>query len=283
MKSYLNLTKEELQKELDSLMTQYEKEQEKGLNLDMSRGKPNPLQLDLSMEMLNLDSALITKTGKGTDVRNYGILDGVDEAKKIFSDVLGVGFNNVIIGGASSLNLMYDMVAKAMLFGVYGGSKPWGTQGKIKFLCPSPGYDRHFTICEAFGIEMITVKMTNEGPDMDEVEKLLSSDESIKGIWCVPKYSNPQGITFSNDVVKRFANLKPKADDFRIFWDNAYLVHNFEDDSNELLNIFDACKEVGSEDLVYEFFSTSKITFSGSGIAVFASSTNNRNFILKQL
>ena len=283
MKSYLDMTKAELQAELASENAAYETLAAKGLKLDMSRGKPNPVQLDLSMSMLALDPAELITTKKGTDVRNYGELAGVDECKQLFADLLGLTQANIIMGGQSSLNLMYDSIARALLLGVYGGSKPWGQQGPLKFLCPVPGYDRHFAICQEFGIEMINIPMDLNGPDMDLVRRYVESDPAVKGIWCVPKYSNPSGITYSDDVVRAFAALKPAADDFRIFWDNAYLVHGFCDEDDNLLNIFDACREYGSEDMVYEFISTSKVTFSGAGLAVLAASENNVKFILRQM
>ena len=283
MKSYLKLSKAELQAELDSVMALYKDEKKKGYNLDMSRGKPDPTQLNLSMRMLEQNPYDLIYTRKGTDVRNYGELAGVDEAKELFAEVLGVKMENIIMGGQSSLCLMYDCFIKALVLGVYGAEKPWGQQGKLKFLCPAPGYDRHFRICEEFGVEMITVPMTVNGPDMDVVRQYVENDASVKGIWCVPKYSNPQGYTYSPETVEAFAALKPAADDFRIFWDNAYYVHGFRDHDDYLMNIFDACKKYGSEDMVYEFMSTSKVTFSGAGVAVFAASENNIKFLTKQM
>lgn len=283
MKSYLTMTKSELAAELCSVQALFDAEKNKGYNLDMSRGKPAPDQLDLSMPMLEQEPASLIHSRKGTDVRNYGELAGVDEAKELFAELLGVTSENVIVCGQSSLNLMYDCFIKAMVLGVYGGSKPWGQQGKIKFLCPAPGYDRHFRISQEFGAELITVPMTPAGPDMDMVRELVESDPEIKGIWCVPKYTNPQGYTYSNETVEAFAALKPAADDFRIFWDNAYLVHGFREIDDELLNIFEACEKYGSSDMVYEFMSTSKVTFSGAGVSVIAASRNNTAFLLKQL
>ena len=283
MKSYLKLTKGEMQAELKDLMAQYEEEKKAGYKLDMSRGKPDPTQLNLSMGMLQQNPYDLIYTRKGTDVRNYGELAGVDEAKELFAELLGVKMENVIMGGQSSLCLMYDMMIKAMVLGVYGGSKPWGQQGEVKFLCPVPGYDRHFRICQEFGIKMINIPMTPTGPDMDMIRELAENDPSVKGVWCVPKYSNPQGYTYSPETVEAFAALKPAADDFRIFWDNAYYVHGFREEDDYLANIFDECKKYGSEDMVYEFMSTSKVTFSGAGVAVFVASKNNVDFLLKQM
>lgn len=283
MKSYLKLSRDELQAELENALEQYEEEKKKGYNLDMSRGKPDPTQLNLSMRMLEQNPYDLIYSRKGTDVRNYGELAGVDEAKELFADILGVKQENIIMGGQSSLCLMYDCFIKALVLGVYGAEKPWGQQGKLKFLCPAPGYDRHFRICEEFGVEMISVPMTENGPDMDVVRQYAENDPSVKGIWCVPKYSNPQGYTYSSETVEAFAALKPAADDFRIFWDNAYFVHGFRDKDDYLMNIFDACKKYGSEDMVYEFMSTSKVTFSGAGVAVFAASVNNIRFLTRQM
>ena len=283
MKSYTEMSRAELKAELADVMSEIEAEKKKGHSLDMSRGKPDPTQLNLSMRMLEQNPYDLIYTRKGTDVRNYGELAGVDEAKELFADVLGVKMENIIMGGQSSLCLMYDCFIKALVLGVYGGSKPWGQQGKLKFLCPAPGYDRHFRICQEFGVEMINIPMTPTGPDMELVRSYVESDPAVKGIWCVPKYSNPQGITYSPETVEAFAALKPAADDFRIFWDNAYFVHGFRDTDDYLANIFDLCKKYGSEDMVYEFMSTSKVTFSGAGVAVFAASRNNIEFLTRQM
>ena len=272
---YSELSKNEMQAELSALKSKYEEFKAKGLKLDMSRGKPGGDQLDLTVDMLNtVKTAQDCFSANGTDCRNYGILDGIPEAKKLFADILGVAPANVIVGGSSSLNLMYDEIARAMMFGVAGGKKPWGAQGKIKFLCPAPGYDRHFAICELMGIEMIAVPQTKDGPDMDVIEKYVSEDESIKGVWCVPKYSNPEGTVCSAETVRRFAALKPKADDFRIFWDNAYAVHDLYE-FIELPNLFELCKEYGNENLPLMFTSTSKISFAGAGVAAMAASEAN--------
>ena len=283
MKSYLDMTKQELAAELQAVSDRYAALKAVPRSLNMARGKPNPAQLDLSMDMLSLDPAALARTPGGVDTRNYGELAGVEECRRLFADLLGLEPKNIILGGQSSLNLMYDSVMRAMVFGVYGGSRPWGQQGKIKFLCPVPGYDRHFAVTETFGIEMINIPMSADGPDMDLIKKYVESDPAVKGVWCVPKYANPSGITYSADTVRAFAALKPAADDFRIFWDNAYLVHTFEDEGDELLNIFDACKAAGSEDMVYEFISTSKITFAGAGVSAIAASEGNVKFILKQM
>lgn len=242
-----------------------------GLNLDMSRGKPNKEQLDISDGMF--DEIYRSKGIIGSnDYRNYGILDGIPEAKKIFADLSGVTESQIIIMGNSSLNIMYDTVQRAIQFGVLGGV-PFNKQGKIKWICPVPGYDRHFSVTEVFGIEMINVPMKSDGPDMDMIEELVK-DESVKGVWCVPKYSNPQGIVYSDEVVERFAALKPSAKDFRIYWDNAYMIHYITEDV-PLLNIFDAAKKYGNEDLIYMFGSTSKMTFAGAGVAWICASENN--------
>ncbi len=272
---YSLMKKNELEGQLDALKAQYEEIKVKGLKLDMSRGKPGQDQLCLTEGVLSAVTGNADCFAEnGFDCRNYGVLDGIPEAKKLFAEILGVPCANIIVGGSSSLNLMYDEIARAMLFGVHGGDMPWGKQGKIKFLCPVPGYDRHFGICELMGIEMINVPMTADGPDMDIVENYVESDESIKGIWCVPKYSNPDGCVYSDETVKRFACLKPKAKDFRIFWDNAYIVHDLYG-YKPLANIFELAKEAGNEDIVIMFTSTSKISFAGAGVAAMAASDNN--------
>ena len=272
---YSQMSKEQLQAEKTALEKQYADYKAKGLKLDMSRGKPAPEQLNLSLDMLLhcLDGDY--KSSNGIDCRNYGVLDGIPEAKALFQEMLGVSADEVIVGGNSSLQMMYDTIIRAMQLGVLGSEKPWCKYEHVKFLCPAPGYDRHFAICQALGIEMINVDYLEDGPDMDAVEKLVSEDEEIKGIWCVPKYENPTGIVYSADVVRRFAALKPAAEDFRIFWDNAYCVHNFDGKCAEIPDIISECDKAGNSDLVYEFCSTSKITFPGSGISAVASSPAN--------
>lgn len=284
MKSYQEMTKDELLQEKAGLEAEYEKIKALGLALDMSRGKPGTDQLDLSMPMMDvLTSESILKSENGFDLRNYGVLDGIPEAKKLIADMIGCKAENVMIYGNSSLNIMYDQVARAMFDGICGNT-PWGKQGTIKFLCPVPGYDRHFAITEHFGIEMIPVELREDGPDMDVVEEYVNKDASVKGIWCVPKYSNPSGVVYSDEVVKRFAALKPAAPDFRIFWDNAYAIHHlYEDNQGELLDILTECENAGNPDMVFEFCSTSKVTFPGSGIAALASSKANIADIKAQL
>lgn len=281
MKAYTQLEKEELIKLKGELESRYSAFKAKGLSLDMSRGKPNKAQLDLSNEMNDiLVSDSDYKCESGVDTRNYGILDGIPECKRLFAQLLDVKTDNVIVCGASSLNIMYDYIAQCMIFGA--GGEPWLKQGEIAFLCPAPGYDRHFGILESFGIKMINVKMHSDGPDMDQIEELVK-DEKVKGIFCVPKYTNPEGITFSDEVVRRFAALKPAAKDFRIIWDNAYIVHDFNDTPDKLLNIFDEAEKCGSEDLFIEVASTSKITFPGAGVSVLAASDNNIKSIKKRM
>lgn len=284
MTAYKDLTKEELLALKEELEAQFEEIKAKGFQLDMSRGKPSKEQLDLSMGMLDvLDAHSDLKCSQGIDVRNYGVLDGIQEAKQLLSDMMEVPKDNIIIYGNSSLNVMYDTVARSMTHGVMG-STPWCKLDKVKFLCPVPGYDRHFAITEYFGIEMIPVPMTEDGPDMDIVEKLVKEDEAIKGIWCVPKYSNPQGITYSNETVHRFAKLRPAAKDFRIYWDNAYGIHHlYEDKQDYLIEILMECKKEGRQDMVYKFCSTSKVSFPGSGVAAIAASEANLVDIKKQL
>lgn len=284
MQSYQEMSKEELLKEKENLEAVYKNYANSGLQLDMSRGKPSAEQLDLSMGMMDvLNSSTDLSCEDGMDCRNYGVLDGIQEAKELLGDMIECPPDNIIIYGNSSLNVMFDTVARSMIHGVMGNT-PWCKLDKVKFLCPVPGYDRHFAITEYFGIEMINVPMLSTGPDMDMVEELVSKDESIKGIWCVPKYSNPQGITYSDETVRRFARLKPAAKDFRIYWDNAYGIHHLYDtDQDELIEILEECKIAGNPDMVYKFCSTSKITFSGSGVAALATSPNNLVDIKKQM
>jgi aspartate/methionine/tyrosine aminotransferase len=282
---YIELSKEELNVELDLEYAKYSDYKKEKFNLNMSRGIPGPEQLDICMPMLNeVGEGYNYKTEDGIDTRNYGVLDGIPEIKRIFGEILDLDPENVIVGGNSSLNIMYDTIMRMYVFGASESSVPLGKQGKIKFLCPVPGYDRHFSICQQFGIEMINIPMNNEGPDMDMIEALVGDDETIKGIWCVPKYSNPNGITYSDATVKRFASLKPKANDFRIFWDNAYAIHDlYPDRSDSLLNIFPEAEKYGNEDMIFIFASTSKITFPGAGIAAIACSTNNIVYLKKLL
>ena len=284
MKPYAEMTKAELQALKKELSAKYREYQGKDLKLDMSRGKPSIDQLDLSMGMLDvLTSDMDLTCEDGTDCRNYGVLDGISEAKELLADMMEVAPDHIIIYGNSSLNVMYDTVSRSMTHGVMGNT-PWCKLDKVKFLCPVPGYERHFAITEYFGIEMINIPMTPTGPDMDMVEELVASDDSIKGIWCVPKYSNPQGISYSDQTVRRFARLKPAAPDFRIYWDNAYTIHHLYDmDQDHLIEILAECKRAGNPDMVYKFASTSKISFPGSGIAAIAASQNNLVDIKKQL
>lgn len=284
MKPYRELSKEELLALQEELQAEYDTEKAKGLNLDISRGKPGKEQLDLSMPMMDvLNGETVLNAENGTDVRNYGVLDGIPEAKELMAGMVGAKPSQMIVLGNSSLNIMYDCVARAELFGIMG-STPWSQLDKVKFLCPVPGYDRHFAITEHFGIEMINIPMSESGPDMDMVEQYVNNDETVKGIWCVPKYSNPQGFTYSDETVKRFANLKPAAKDFRIFWDNAYVIHHLYDDKqDEILDIISECEKAGNPDMVFEFASTSKVSFPGSGIAALASSEANLADIKKSL
>ena len=264
--------------ELDELIANLECEADqvraRGLSLDMARGKPSKEQTDLSLPMLDLltsDSDLIDE---GLPADNYGVPDGLPSARRLAAELLGVDPANVVVNGSSSLNLMHDVIVNAYTHGIAGG-EPWCKQGEVKFLCPSPGYDRHFAVTARYGIKNVPIAMRDDGPDMDEVVRLVEGDPSVKGIWCVPKYANPTGVTYSDEVVRRFANLRPAAPDFRIFWDNAYVVHDLDEQGDELLNIFDALAEAGNTDLVYEFSSTAKVTFPSSGMAFVTASPND--------
>lgn len=274
LKPYSAMSAKKLMKEQEELQKIYEGFQKRGLSLDMSRGKPSTQQLDLSMGILDmLDGRSIMKLSHGVDVRNYGVLDGLPEAKELMADLVDAKPEQVIVLGSSSLNVMFDTVVRGMLVG-FAGCKPWCQLPKVRFLCPVPGYDRHFAITEHFGIDMVNIPMKEDGPDMDMIEKLVSADDSIKGIWCVPKFSNPQGIVYSDETIERFARLQPAAKDFRIFWDNAYSVHYLYE-TVEIPNILELAKEAGNPDMVFEFVSTSKITFSGGGLAAFVASEAN--------
>ncbi len=282
MKMYKDMNHEELVSLHDDLCKQYEQVKAKGLKLNMARGKPDVNQLLLSTDILDVINSHYD-FGSQYEYCNYGILDGIDEAKEFFAKMLNTSSQNVIVYGNSSLTIMFDQISRGYTHG-YLGEKPWCQLDKIKFLCPVPGYDRHFAITEHFGIEMINIPMHENGPDMDLIEKYVQTDESIKGIWCVPQYSNPTGITYSDEVVERFANLNPAAKDFRIFWDNAYLVHHLYNDKQEhVKNLIKACQEAGQPNLVFEFCSTSKVTLPGSGVAALATSLENKEDILKHM
>ena len=276
MQKYQEMTREELLVEKETLEKQFEEIKAMNLKLDMSRGKPSAEQLDISMDILDvLDSKSVIKGENGMDLRNYGILDGIPEAKRLMAEMMGCNESNVIVYGNASLNIMYDQVNRAMIHGICGNT-PWCKLDKVKFLCPVPGYDRHFAITELFGIEMINIPLYEEGPDMDMVEEYVNNDPAVKGIWCVPKYSNPAGTSYSDETIRRFANLKPAAPDFRLFWDNAYCVHHlYADNQVEILDILSECEKAGNPDMVFEFASTSKVTFPGAGVAAMATSANN--------
>lgn len=282
MKKYTEMTKDELLNVKAALLEEFEAAKAQNLSLNMARGKPGKAQLELAMPMLDvLNSTTDMNTILGNDTRNYGDLDGIGECRRLIASMMEVQKDNVIVCGNSSLNIMYDTVARSMMFGV-NGSTPWCKLEKVKFLCPVPGYDRHFKITEQFGIEMINIPLSEAGPDMDLVEQYVNNDPTVKGIWCVPKYSNPTGISYSDETVIRFANLKPAAEDFRIYWDNAYCIHHLYDDKHDtILNILTECEKAGNPDMVYIFSSTSKISFPGSGVSAIASSINNIQEILK--
>ena len=286
MKAYKDMTREEMLTEQEALTLKFEEMKGKKLKLDMSRGKPSKAQLELSNEMMDvLDSGSYFLDETGTDCRNYGVLNGIPEAKRLMGAMSEVDPDDMIIYGNSSLNIMYDTISRSYTHGVCG-STPWCKLDSVKFLCPVPGYDRHFRITEHFGIEMINIPMTENGPDMDLVEHYVNSDPAVKGIWCVPKYSNPQGYTYSEETVKRFAALTPAAEDFRIYWDNAYSIHHLYDEPEKqdyLLEILSECRKAGHPDMVYKFISTSKVTFPGSGLAALAASKRNLEDIEKQL
>lgn len=281
---YCEMSKEELLTLKSELNQQYAEAKAKGLNLDMSRGKPSATQLNVSLGLLDaINSSSALKAEDGTDCRNYGCLDGIPEAKKLMADMMDTTPEHVMIYGNASLNIMYDQVSRAYTHGLLGNT-PWCKLDKVKFLCPVPGYDRHFAITERFGIEMINIPMSVDGPDMNMVEEYVNNDPAVKGIWCVPKYSNPQGFTYSDATVKRFANLKPAAADFRIFWDNAYIIHHlYADQQDALLDIISECEKAGNPDMVFEFASTSKVSFPGSGVAALATSAANIADVKKQL
>ncbi len=282
MKAYTDMSRDELLTLKADLEEQYKEEEKKGLSLNMARGKPGASQLVLSMPMLDvINHSSNMYTLLGNDTRNYGDWDGIGECRQLMADMLGVKKENVVVCGNSSLNIMYDTVVRSMVKGV-NGSTPWCRLDKVKFLCPVPGYDRHFKITELFGIEMVNIPLNEDGPDMDLVESYVNHDASVKGIWCVPKYSNPTGISYSDEVVRRFANLKPKAEDFRIFWDNAYCIHHlYKEEPVEILNILEECEKAGNPDMVYIFGSTSKVAFPGSGVSAIATSLENMAYLKK--
>lgn len=284
MKKYSEMNKEELLELKSQLEAEFEDVKGKGLKLDMSRGKPSAEQLDFGRDILNIvNGESDMKTENGLDTRNYGGPEGIPEAKALMAEMIGTKPENVLIFGNSSLNIMFDTISRAMTHGIMGGT-PWAKLDHFKFLCPSPGYDRHFRVTEYFGAELITIPMLADGPDMDMVEKLVSEDESVKGIWCIPKYSNPTGIVYSDEVVRRFANLKPAAKDFRIFWDNAYCVHDlYEDNQPQIPDILSECEKAGNPDMVFEFASTSKVSFAGAGISIMAASAANLAEVKKHM
>ncbi|HIV22372.1 MAG TPA: aminotransferase class I/II-fold pyridoxal phosphate-dependent enzyme [Candidatus Merdiplasma excrementigallinarum] len=284
MKPYSERTTEELLQEKQELEAKFEDARGKGLKLDMSRGKPSTEQLKISRGILDaIDSTSDLNCASGQDCCNYGLMDGIPEAKQLFADLLEVSPENVIVYGNSSLNIMYDTISRAYTHGILGNT-PWCRLDSVKFLCPVPGYDRHFSVTEHFGVEMIHIPMDENGPDMDLVEQYVNRDPAVKGIWCVPKYSNPTGITYSDEVVRRMASLKPAAADFRIYWDNAYAFHHLYDEvQDEIPEILSECAKAGNPDMVYEFCSTSKISFPGGGLAALVSSETNLKEVRAQM
>jgi aspartate/methionine/tyrosine aminotransferase len=283
MTDFKKLSEQARRKAKEELLKRYAEFQSRRITLDMTRGKPCSEQLDLSLGMLQNDIAGAYLSPSGLDCRNYGGLDGISEAKKLFAEYMGVEPDELILGGNSSLNMMHDTILRAMAKGVTDGTLPWGQLSKVKFLCPSPGYDRHFFICEYLGIEMIPIDMQENGPDMDQIEAMVAADETIKGIWCVPQYSNPTGSVYSDEVVERLANMKTRAADFRIFWDNAYAVHHMVDTPVQLKNLLAACKKAGNPERALMFGSTSKITFAGAGLAIMAGSQKNMQWVRNQM
>lgn len=278
--AYQERTQEELRREMAAVQQQYEELKAKGMKLNMARGKPGKAQLDLVSDMLRIIADPDDCISDGVDVRNYGELTGLPAAKRLFADILGCKPEECFVGGNASLQLMYDTVSKAVTHGLLHSEQPWSKLERVKWLCPAPGYDRHFKISQSFGFEMITVPMTPTGPDMDMVEKLVR-DPEVKGMWCVPKFSNPDGIIYSDETVHRIANLKPAAPDFLLMWDNAYCVHEFEGDFVPFEDILTLCRAAGNPDMVFEYASTSKITFPGGGIAVMAASVDNLKYMEK--
>ena len=283
MKPYREMSKEELASLKEQLEKVYKEYQGKNLKLNMARGKPSPEQLDLSLPMMDILNSNSDYTSVDGDVRNYGVLTGIKEARELMGQMMDAPADNIIMYGSSSLTLMYDTVSRSYSHGVMG-STPWCKLDKVKFLCPVPGYDRHFAITESFGIELINIPLHDDGPDMDMVEQYVNNDETVKGIWCVPLYSNPSGQSYSDEVVKRFAHLKPAAKDFRIFWDNAYCVHHLDPDHpDHVLDILSECEKAGNPDMVYKFGSTAKVTFPGAGISAIAASKANLEDMKKQM
>ena len=283
MTPYAELDTAELEALKEKLLKRYGVFQEKNLTLDMTRGKPSPEQLDLAMDMLTGEISREYKTQSSLDCRNYGGLDGIKEAKELFAEYLEVAADEIIVGDSASLKMMHDTIMGAMVYGMVDSVQPWGKLPKVKFLCPSPGYDRHFAVCQYLGIEMITIAMDDNGPDMERVEELVASDDTIKGIWCVPKYSNPTGVTYSDEVIDRLASMKTAAGDFKIFCDNAYAVHHLSDSHDSLKNLFAACRNAGNPERIFLYGSTSKISFAGAGVAMMACSRKNIEFILSKM